>query len=103
MNIRPMHDNIVVTQIEKNVSRGGIHLLQHKDDGLVKEIVFGVVKAVGPGKINKRGQRDTMWELKEGDVIGFSPVGKKPALDGMFMIKRDAVIGVCQQKETAHG
>jgi co-chaperonin GroES (HSP10) len=99
--IKPFLDRILVKPMVESFSPGGIALLQTKDDGLVKEIVYSEIVAVGPGGFNGKGQRESMWGLKAGDVVGHSPVGKQPAPDGMFFIRRDAVIGICDRREAA--
>ena len=94
MNLRPILDRIVVRPSMLTMSDGGIALVPHKDDGLVKEIVHGVVVFVGLGKFDRHGKRQSMWYLKSGDRIAFSPVGQVKWQDGLVVIRRDAVIGV---------
>ena len=101
MTVQPILDRLVVRPSVKTMSAGGIALLPHKDDGLVKEICHGEVVAVGPGKFDKRGRRETMWGLKPGDRIAYSPVGKAEAGGGLIVIRRDAVIGIDKEAEAA--
>ena len=94
MSIRPILDRIVVKPSIQTMSAGGIALTPHVDDGLVKEIIHGTVVAVGPGKFDKKGHRQSMWDLAPGDRVSFSPVGQVKWRNGLIVIRRDAVIGV---------
>ncbi len=88
MKIRPLHDCLVVRRLEPPaVTPAGIRLLPHVDDGFVKELVRGEVLDVGPGK---RGE--SMWGLKPGDKVAFSPVLAHDTGDATI-IKRNSVAG----------
>ena len=65
MNIRPLHDRVVVKRIEqKETVRGGIIIpYTAKEKPQEAEVV-----AVGPGKVNDDGKRSPM-DVKKGDRI----------------------------------
>ncbi len=97
--IRPLHNRIAVREIEApEYSPGGIFIgAKPEDKEFVKSLVQGEIIAVGPGKFDGEGRRESMWDLKVGDMIEFSPVGKvKFNIDGqdITMINRDAVTGI---------
>ena len=96
--IRPKLDTIVVRQeAEPEFSKGGIALIPKDQTQLIKEEMKGEIVAVGPGKYDKKGRRDTMWGLQSGMKISFSPVCCVPIEDNgdkYLMIKRDSVIGL---------
>ena len=65
MNIRPLHDRVVVKRIEqKETVRGGIII----PDTAKEKPQEAEVVAVGPGKINDDGKRSPM-DVKKGDRI----------------------------------
>lgn len=97
MEIRPLRDQIVV-KLHKpsDTTPSGIYIGEQVDDGLVKEMVEGTVVAVGPGARLSNGQRDSMWNLKAGDVVRFSPVCSMEHKIGdevLTLIRRDAIAG----------
>ena len=100
MAIKPLGDRLAVKAHEQpEMSAGGIFVGQMIDDGLVKEIVRGTVVAVGPGLADARGVVDSMWELKAGDVVEYSPVCcHTQIIDGekITLIRSDAVVGVVE-------
>ena len=94
MNIRPLLNSLAVREIETpTFSPGGIFIGQAPSDtGFVKGLERGEVLAVGPGLAG-----DDMWDLKAGDMVHFSPVGKVCfEIEGspITMIRRDAIVGV---------
>ena len=104
MNIQPLNDRIAVREIKpSDISSGGIYIGEFIDDGLTKEIVHGEVIAVGPGLINGKGMRESMWGIKPGDIVGYSPVcSVTQNLDNVpvTIIRRDAVVGVVPKVES---
>lgn len=71
MNIRPLHDRVVVTRDEdETVSAGGIVL----PDSANEKPSRGEVIAVGPGKLLDSGERQAM-DLKQGDKVVFGQYG----------------------------
>ena|ERR1700731_971706 len=100
MAIKPLGDRLAVKAHEQpEMSAGGIFVGQQIDDGLVKEIVRGTIIAVGPGLANDRGIVDSMWDLKIGDVVEYSPVCcHTEVVDGekITLIRRDAIVGLVE-------
>lgn len=70
MNLRPLHDNIVVIPEEEPlITEGGIYLPEEHDEGLqVQE--WGIVIAVGPGRRTKRGVR-LEPQVSRGDRVAY--------------------------------
>jgi chaperonin GroES len=65
MNIRPLHDRVLVRRVEAEEQvRGGIII----PDTAKEKPQQAQVVAVGPGKINDEGKRAPM-DVKEGDRI----------------------------------
>jgi co-chaperonin GroES (HSP10) len=96
MEVKPQRDYLVVRKRVLTVSPGGIYVGELVDDGLVKELVEGEIVAVGPGVKLTNERRDSMWDLKPGLVVKFSPVCSYPLTNdpGLLLIRRDAVAGV---------
>lgn len=68
--IIPTGDNIVVEAI-KEENKSGIII---PDSASKEKPMKGMVLAVGPGKMNDKGERMAM-EVKEGDTVLFSKYG----------------------------
>ncbi len=85
MNLKPMHDHIVVTPVrEEAATKAGIIL----PDTVNKEKPEkGKVVALGPGKLLENGNRATMG-VKVGDVVLF----KKYAPDEVKIEKQEYLI-----------
>jgi len=66
MKIRPLQDRILVERIEEEVKKGGIII----PDSAKEKPQQGKVIAVGPGRIDDKGNRIPM-EVKKGDTILF--------------------------------
>ena len=67
MNIRPLHDRILVTRVEaESVGRGGIII----PDTAKEKPQEGKVVAVGSGKLNEEGHRIAL-DVQAGDRILF--------------------------------
>ena len=67
MQVRPLHDRVIVKRIEeKEVVKGGIII----PDTAKEKPMEGEVVAVGPGKIQDDGKRSAM-DVKAGDRILF--------------------------------
>ena len=65
MNIRPLHDRVVVKRVEREEQvRGGIII----PDTAKEKPQEAEVIAVGPGRINEDGSRSPM-DVKEGDRV----------------------------------
>ena len=67
MNVRPLHDRVIVKRVEeKDVVKGGIII----PDTAKEKPMEGEVIAAGPGKIMEDGKRAAM-DVKAGDRILF--------------------------------
>ena len=93
MNIRPLHDRVVVKRLEqKEQIRGGIII----PDTAKEKPQEAEVVAVGPGKINDDGKRSPM-DVKAGDRILIGKYsGSEIKLDGdeYVSMKEDDIIAV---------
>ncbi len=71
MNIRPLHDKIIVRRLdEETKSAGGIVL----PDTATEKPQQGEVLAVGPGKVDDNGKTHTL-QVKTGDRVIFGQYG----------------------------
>ena len=95
MNIRPLHDRIVVKRIENDVNKiGGLYI----PDSAKEKPQEGEVIAVGHGKRNDKGELVPL-DVKAGDRILFGKYsGSDIKIDGTeYMIMReDEVLGVLE-------
>ena len=65
MNLRPLHDRVIVKRQEKETTTAGGIVLASSAAEKPSE---GVVVAVGPGRVDEKGNRIPV-DIKEGDVI----------------------------------
>jgi chaperonin GroES len=96
MNIRPLHDRIVVKRIEEEVEKtaGGLFI----PDSAKEKPQQGEVVAVGNGKRNDKGERDAL-DVKAGDRILFGKYsGSDIKIDGVeyLIMREDEVLGVLE-------
>jgi len=79
MNIRPLHDHVLIRRIEEEETiRGGIII----PDAAKEKPQEGLVIAVGSGKMTDKGQRVTP-EVKPGDKVLFGKYsGTEIKIDG---------------------
>jgi chaperonin GroES len=95
MNIRPLHDRIVVKRIDNDVNKiGGLYI----PDSAKEKPQEGEVIAVGNGKRNDKGELVPL-DVKAGDRILFGKYsGSDIKIDGNeYMIMReDEVLGVLE-------
>ena len=95
MNIRPLHDRIVVKRIDNDVNKiGGLYI----PDSAKEKPQEGEVIAVGHGKRNDKGELVAL-DVKAGDRILFGKYsGSDIKIDGNeYMIMReDEVLGVLE-------
>lgn len=93
MNIRPLHDRVVVKRIETEEQvRGGIII----PDTAKEKPQEAEVKAVGPGKLNDDGARAPM-DVKEGDrvLIGkYSGSEIKLGDEDYVIVREDEILAV---------
>ncbi len=97
MDIRPLHDRVVVKRLEeKEQARGGIII----PDTAKEKPQEGEVIAVGNGKVLENGTRVSM-EVKKGDRILFGKyAGSEVKLDGedLLIMREDDILGILSGK-----
>jgi chaperonin GroES len=102
MNVRPLHDRIVIKRIEeKETVKGGIII----PDSAKEKPQEGEVIAVGHGKKTDKGEVIAL-DVKVGDRILFGKYsGTEIKLDGeeYLIIREDEVLGVIEGAAKAAG
>lgn len=97
MDIRPLHDRVVVKRLEeKETMRGSIVI----PDTAKEKPQEGEVVAVGNGKVLENGTRLAM-EVKKGDRILFGKYsGSEVKLDGeeLLIMREDDILGILSGK-----
>ena len=95
MNIRPLHDRVVVRRIEEDaMSAGGIVL----PDTASEKPSQGEVLAVGPGKVDDNGDR-RVPDVAVGDKIIFGQyAGSTVKVDGeeLLILGESEIFGVLE-------
>jgi chaperonin GroES len=95
MNVRPLHDRLIVQRIEEGEQQvGGIII----PDSAKEKPQQGKVIAAGNGKVKDDGTRQTP-DVKAGDVILFGKYsGQEIKFDGenYLIMKEDEVLGVIE-------
>ncbi|QBQ56160.1 co-chaperone GroES [Nitrosococcus wardiae] len=93
MNIRPLHDRVIVKRSEKeHISPGGIMI----PDTSTEKPIRGEIVAVGNGKVLHEGQLRPL-EVKTGDQVLFGKyAGTEVKIDGeeMLVMREDDIIAV---------
>ena len=93
MNIRPLHDRVVVKRMEEErTSAGGIVI----PDSATEKPVRGEVLSVGKGKIAENGDVRPL-DLKVGDQVLFGKYsGTEIKIDGeeVLVMREDYIMGV---------
>ena len=93
MNIRPLHDRVVVKRMEEErTSAGGIVI----PDSATEKPVRGEVLSVGKGKIAENGDVRPL-DLKVGDQVLFGKYsGTEIKIDGeaVLVMREDDIMGV---------
>ena len=102
MNVRPLHDRILVQRLEEGEQQvGGIII----PDSAKEKPQRGTVVAVGNGKVNDDGQRVPL-DVKAGDAILFGKYsGQEIKLDGIeyLIMKEDEVLAALGPVTVAKG
>ena len=95
MNIRPLHDRVVVRRLEEEkLSPGGIVI----PDSATEKPIQGEVVAVGNGKILDSGEVRGL-DVKAGDRILFGKYsGTEVKIDGeeLLVMREDDIMGVIE-------
>jgi chaperonin GroES len=99
MNVRPLHDRLIVQRLEEDEQRvGGIII----PDTAKEKPQQGKVIAVGKGKIEKDG-RVTPLDVKVGDTVLFGKYGgQEIKLDGeeYLIMREEEILGVIETKKS---
>src|SRR4029077_1259011 len=93
MNVRPLHDRIIVQRLEDTAPRPGAIIIP---DSAKEKPQQGVVLAAGLGKAGKDGVRVPL-DVKAGDTILFGKYsGQEIKLDGVeyLIMKEDDVLAI---------
>jgi chaperonin GroES len=95
MNIRPLHDRVVVRRLEEErTTAGGIVI----PDTATEKPIQGEVLAVGNGKVLDNGECRPV-DLKVGDRVLFGKYsGTEVKLDGetLLVMREDDIMGVVE-------
>lgn len=95
MNIRPLHDRVVIRRLdEETMSSGGIVL----PDSATEKPSQGEVLAVGPGKVLDNGEQRAL-DVKVGDKIIFGQYGGSTVkVDGdeLLILAENEIFGVLE-------
>ena len=71
MNVRPLHDRIIVRRLEEGEQKiGGIII----PDTAKEKPQEGIIRVLGTGKVNDEGKK-VDWEVKVGDRVLCSKYG----------------------------
>ena len=97
MNIRPLHDRLIVKRLEEEEkSKGGIII----PDSAKEKPQQGEVIAVGSGKVLEDGKRAAM-EIKKGDRVLFGKYsGTEIKIDSgdFIMMREEDILGIVETK-----
>ena len=95
MNIRPLHDRVIVKRVEEEkTSPGGIVIT----DSATEKPIQGEVIAVGKGKLLDSGKLSKL-DLKKGDRVLFgkySGTEVKVGGDEYLVMREDDIMGVIE-------
>jgi len=95
MKIRPLNDRILVKRLEEEgKTAGGIII----PDSAKEKPAEGEIIAVGPGKLNDKGER-TVMDIKPGDRVLFSKYGGtdvKIEGEDYLIMREDDILGVIE-------
>jgi chaperonin GroES len=95
MKIRPLNDRLLVKRLEEEAKTAGGIIIP---DTAKEKPAEGKVMAVGPGKLNDKGERVGL-QVKEGDRVLFSKYGGADVkLDGddYLIMREDDILGVIE-------
>lgn len=99
MNVRPLHDRIIVQRLDEGEQKiGGIII----PDSAKEKPQQGKILAVGDGKVTEDGKRIAM-DVRPGNVILFGKYsGQDIKIDGedYLIVKEDEVLAVIETDAT---
>ena len=102
MNVRPLHNRLIVQRLEESAHRAGAIIIP---DSAKEKPQQGKVLAAGLGRSNKEGKRVPL-EVKAGDTILFGKYsGQEIKLDGVeyLIMKEDDVLAIEDAGSPASG
>jgi chaperonin GroES len=95
MNIRPLHDRVIVRRMEEErLSAGGIVI----PDSATEKPIQGEIVAIGKGKLLENGEVRPL-DVKVGDRVLFSKYGgTEIKIDGedLLVMREDDITGVIE-------
>lgn len=94
LNIRPLHDRVIIERIEERTTAGGIVIPETAGDKPQK----GKVVAAGKGKINEKGQIVAL-DVKVGDEVLFGKyAGTEVKVSGkeLLVMKEEDIMGIIE-------
>jgi chaperonin GroES len=95
MNIRPLHDRVVVQRMEEErTSAGGIVI----PDSATEKPIRGEVKAIGNGKVTDAGEVRAL-DVKVGDTVLFGKYsGTEIKIDGeeLLVMREDDIMAIIE-------
>lgn len=96
MNIRPLHDRVVIKRLEEErTSAGGIVI----PDSATEKPMRGTVVAIGPGKMLDNGNLIPLG-VSQGDTVLFgkySGTEVKVSGDELVVMREDDIMGVIEE------
>jgi chaperonin GroES len=102
MNIKPLHDRVIIRRIEEGEQvRGGIII----PDSAKEKPQEGEVVAAGEGKYKEDGTRQPL-DVKAGDRVLFGKYsGSEIKLDGeeLLIMREDEILGIISRAGAASG
>ncbi len=96
MNLRPLHDRVIVVRLEKDQKTpGGIII----PDTAKEKPQEGKVVAAGPGKMDKNGVRVPMGVRTGQKVLFGKYAGTEIKIDGVehLIMQEDDIIGIMEE------
>ncbi|HBI14943.1 MAG TPA: co-chaperone GroES [Desulfobulbaceae bacterium] len=96
MKIRPLNDRVLVKRLEEEQKTSGGIIIP---DTAKEKPAEGQVVAVGPGKVNSKGDRVAI-DIKAGDRVLFSKYGgTEVKIDGedFLIMREDDILGVVEK------
>jgi chaperonin GroES len=94
MQIRPLHDRVLIEPLKEEVTAGGIIMPSTSNE----KPQFGVIISVGPGKSTDNGAV-VKCSVTPGDKVIYSKyAGTEVKVDGkeMLMMKEEDIMGVVE-------
>jgi chaperonin GroES len=93
MKIRPLGDRILVLRIEEEEKTAGGIIIP---DTAKEKPQEGKIVAVGPGRVNEKGERNSL-DVKAGDRVLFGKyAGNEIKIDGVehLIMQEDDILGI---------